>query len=47
VSRLKLGVVGAGTWGRNHVRTAASLADAELAAVCDTDAQVRGRLERQ
>jgi len=47
VSRLKLGVVGAGTWGRNHVRTAASLADAELAAVCDTDAQVRGRLQRQ
>ena len=47
MSRLKLGVVGAGTWGRNHVRTAASLADAELAAVCDTDAQVRGRLERQ
>lgn len=47
MSRLKLGVVGAGTWGRNHVRTAASLADAELAAVCDTDAQVRGRLQRQ
>jgi len=34
VSRLKLGVVGAGAWGRNHVRTAAGLADGQLAAEC-------------
>jgi len=47
VSRLKLGVIGAGAWGRNHVRTAAGLADAELAAVCDADAKVRERLARQ
>ncbi|HEX4628190.1 MAG TPA: Gfo/Idh/MocA family oxidoreductase [Gemmatimonadales bacterium] len=47
MSRLRLGVVGAGTWGRNHVRTAASLTDGVLAAVCDTDAQVRERLARQ
>ena len=46
-SRLKLGVVGAGAWGRNHVRTAAGLADAELAAVCDTDPKTRERVARQ
>jgi len=47
VSRLRLGVVGAGAWGKNHVRTAATLADAELAAVCDTDPKVRERVARQ
>jgi predicted dehydrogenase len=47
VKRLKIGVVGAGTWGKNHVRTVAGLADAELTAVCDTDAKVRERVARQ
>jgi len=47
VSRLRIGVIGAGAWGRNHVRTVAGLADAELAAVCDTDAAVRERTARQ
>jgi len=47
VSRLKIGVVGAGAWGRNHIRTVAGLADAELAAVCDTDAAARQRIARQ
>ncbi len=47
MSRLKLGVIGAGVWGRNHVRTAAGLADAELAAVCDTREQVRQTVSRQ
>jgi len=47
VSRLALGVIGAGTWGRNHVRTAAGLADAELAAVCDTREAVRLAVARQ
>jgi len=47
VSRLKLGVIGAGVWGKNHVRTVAGLADAELAAVCDTDPKVRDRVARQ
>jgi len=47
VSRLKLGVIGAGNWGKNHVRTVAGLADAELAAVCDTDPKTRARVERQ
>jgi predicted dehydrogenase len=47
VSRLRLGVIGAGAWGKNHVRTAATLADAELVAVCDPDPKVRERVARQ
>ena len=47
MSRLKLGVVGAGAWGRNHVRTVATLAEAELTAVCDRDPKVRDRVARQ
>jgi predicted dehydrogenase len=47
VSRLRVGVVGAGAWGRNHVRTVAALPEAELAAVCDPDAKVRERTARQ
>ncbi|MGH7538934.1 MAG: Gfo/Idh/MocA family protein [Gemmatimonadales bacterium] len=47
MSRLRLGVIGAGTWGRNHVRTAAGLVDAELAAVCDTREAVRLAMARQ
>jgi len=47
VKRLKLGVIGAGAWGKNHVRTAATLAEGELTAVCDVDPAVRERLARQ
>lgn len=47
MKRLKVGVVGAGAWGRNHVRTIAGLAEAELAAVCDPDPKVRERVARQ
>ena len=47
MKRLKIGVVGAGTWGKNHVRTVAGLAEGELTAVCDTDAKVRERVARQ
>ena len=47
MSRLRLGVIGAGMWGKNHVRTAAALAEGELTAVCDTDPKVRERLARQ
>jgi predicted dehydrogenase len=47
VKRLKLGVIGAGAWGKNHVRTATTLAEGELTAVCDVDPAVRERLARQ
>src|SRR5438046_989137 len=40
-------VAGAGAGGKTHGRTAAALADAELAAVCDTDPKVRERVARQ
>lgn len=43
MSRTRVGVIGAGAWGRNHVRTVATLADAELAGVCDLSAAVRDR----
>lgn len=47
MSRLKVGVIGAGAWGRNHVRTLAAMPDVELAGVCDTDEATRARLARQ
>lgn len=47
MSRLKVGVIGAGMWGKNHVRTLAGLQETELAAVCDLDPGVRDRLARQ
>jgi predicted dehydrogenase len=46
MSRLRVVVFGAGTWGRNHVRTVASLSDVELTAVCDTSAERREELRR-
>src|SRR6185503_18121284 len=47
MSRLKVGVIGAGAWGKNHVRTLASLPETTLAAVCDLDPGIRERLTRQ
>lgn len=47
MSRVRVGVVGVGAWGRNHVRTVASHAEAELAGVCEADPAVRERLQRQ
>jgi predicted dehydrogenase len=35
--RLRVAVIGAGNWGRNHVRTIAGLPEATLSAVCDVD----------
>ncbi len=47
MSGLKVAVVGAGAWGRNHVRTLASMADVELVAVCDLDPKRREEVRRQ
>lgn len=47
MSRVKVGVIGAGAWGRNHVRTLASHPNAELVAVCDAAAGTREKLARQ
>jgi predicted dehydrogenase len=37
MTKLRVAVIGVGNWGRNHVRTVAALADAELTAICDVD----------
>jgi predicted dehydrogenase len=47
MTRLKVTVVGAGAWGRNHVRTVAGLSDATLAAVCDVDEKRLDAVRRQ
>jgi predicted dehydrogenase len=47
LNRLKVGVIGAGAWGRNHVRAVAGMTEVELIAVCDTDAKTRERIARQ
>ncbi|MDH3290815.1 MAG: Gfo/Idh/MocA family oxidoreductase [Gemmatimonadota bacterium] len=41
MKRVKVTVLGAGNWGRNHVRTLAALPEAELVGICDPDASVR------
>ena len=46
MTRLKVVVFGAGSWGRNHVRTVAAQGDAELAAVCDLNPKVREAMAR-
>jgi predicted dehydrogenase len=47
MTRLKIAVVGAGAWGRNHVRSVAGLSDASLAAVCDLDEKKLDAIRRQ
>jgi predicted dehydrogenase len=47
VSRLRIGVIGAGAWGKNHVRTLAGMAGVELVAVCDASEATRKRIAGQ
>jgi predicted dehydrogenase len=47
MSKVRVAVVGAGSWGRNHVRTLAGMAEAELTAVCDVDEKRLGQVQRQ
>lgn len=47
MSRLRIAVIGAGNWGRNHVRTISSLPEAELVAVCDLSRDRRAKLQAQ
>jgi len=39
MKKLKIAVIGAGFWGRNHVRVLSELPQAELVAVCDINEQ--------
>ena len=45
--RVSIACVGAGYWGRNLVRVFANLPGSHLKMVCDSDAQVRKRIEAQ
>jgi predicted dehydrogenase len=47
MNNVRLAVVGAGNWGRNHVRTISSMPDVDLTAICDTDETRRAALSRQ
>ena len=47
MNALKVAVIGAGSWGRNHVRTVAALPEAELRVVCELDADRREQVGRQ
>jgi len=38
VKRVRIGVIGAGSWGKNHLRVFSELEAAELVAVCDQEA---------
>ncbi|UCG88774.1 MAG: Gfo/Idh/MocA family oxidoreductase [Gemmatimonadota bacterium] len=44
---VRVATIGAGNWGRNHVRNLAMLPEAELVAVCDTSEQRRRATQRQ
>jgi len=39
VSRVNIGVIGVGFWGKNHARVFSELEKAELTAVCDVDSK--------
>ena len=47
MTRLRVAVFGAGNWGKNHVRSLATLSDVELTAICDLDATVRDVIGRR
>lgn len=47
MSRVRVAVIGAGNWGRNHVRTLVALPEASLVAVCDRDAAQRDAIAQQ
>jgi len=47
VRKIRVAAIGAGNWGRNHVRNLASLPEAELVAVCDVDESRRALIQRQ
>ncbi len=43
---LRVGVIGAGAWGKNHVRTFAGMPGVNLVAICDTSGERRAQMER-
>jgi predicted dehydrogenase len=47
MTRVRIAVIGAGAWGRNHVRTIVTLPEAELAGVCEVHPGRREELARR
>ena len=47
MSKVKTAVIGTGFWGKNHARTYKELAETELLAICDIDAERANTLAKQ
>ncbi|UCD25670.1 MAG: Gfo/Idh/MocA family oxidoreductase [Gemmatimonadota bacterium] len=47
MTKTRVAAIGAGSWGRNHVRNLANLPEAELVAVCDLSEDRRNAVKRQ
>jgi len=47
MTNLRIAVIGAGNWGKNHVRTVAALPDVELSAICDASRPVLDAIGRR
>jgi len=47
VNKVKTAVIGTGFWGKNHARTYKELAETELVAICDIDAERANNLAKQ
>ena len=47
MSKIRVAAIGAGSWGRNHVRNLATLPEADLVAVCDLSESRRVAVQRQ
>ena len=47
MKKVKTAVIGTGSWGKNHARTYKELAETELLAICDIDAERANNLARQ
>lgn len=47
MNKVKTAVIGTGFWGKNHARTYKELAETELVAICDIDAERANNLAKQ
>jgi UDP-N-acetylglucosamine 3-dehydrogenase len=47
MNKVKTAVIGTGSWGKNHARTYKELAETELLAICDIDAERANNLAKQ
>ncbi len=47
MNKVKTAVIGTGSWGKNHARTYKELAETELLAICDIDAERANNMAKQ